>query len=238
MSENAYLDQMRSEWRDRAPELAAWILKHLVNRTDVWGRYLPKRSRKTNAEKEGGFHGNAITAPFRDERGKVFLGVSSLEKHFKAVDGGVLGIHSASSDGSSRWFAIDIDLHDDDDLSVTREGNFVAAREWYSALQQLGLDPLLFDSKWPRRIPSVGHICAADEFTKRPGIRRSARPGLSAARFGPIARAIPRCAVSRKNGFESSGQLAATPRTTSHASSLHPRLQRSSVGRSNLAGGA
>ncbi len=146
MSENAYLDQMRSEWRDRAPELAAWILKYLVNRTDVWGRYLPKRNRKASTEKQGGFHGNAITAPFRDERGKVFLGASSLEKHFKAVDGGVLGIHSASSDGSSRWFAIDIDLHDDEDLSITREGNFVAVREWYSALQQLGLDPLLFDS--------------------------------------------------------------------------------------------
>lgn len=146
MSENPYLDQMQSEWRDRAPELAPWILTHLVNRTDVWGRYLPKRNRKPKPVKEGGHQGNAITAPFRDERGKVFLGLSSLEKHFKAVDGGVLGIHSASSDGSSRWVAIDIDLHDEEDLSVTREGNFVAAREWYVALQKLGLDPLLLDS--------------------------------------------------------------------------------------------
>jgi hypothetical protein len=143
---DAYLDQMLVEWRSRAPELATWILKHLVNRTDVWGRYLPLRNRDKQKEKPGGFKGNAITAPFRDERGKVFLNTNSLEKHFKATDGGVLGIHSAANDGSSRWFAIDIDLHDEEDLSVTPEGNFVAAREWYCGLQKLGFDPLLLDS--------------------------------------------------------------------------------------------
>jgi hypothetical protein len=141
-----YLDQMLSEWRSRAPELATWIMQHLVNRTDVWGRYLPQKNREQNREQKSGFQGNAITAPFRDERGKVFLNESSLEKHFKAVDGGMLGIHSSGSDFSSRWFAIDIDLHDDEDLSVTPEGNFVAAREWYLSLQQMGLDPLLLDS--------------------------------------------------------------------------------------------
>ena len=142
----AYLQQMLSEWRSRAPELADWILKDLVNRTDVWGRYLSQRQRKSTKEKSSGFKGNAITAPFRDERGKVFLRKSSLEKHFKATDGGVLGIHSSTRDGTSRWFAIDIDLHDEEDLSVTKEGNFVAAREWYSQLQSMGFDPLLLDS--------------------------------------------------------------------------------------------
>lgn len=145
MSE-AYLAQMHAEWRSRGPELAAWIMRHLVNRTDVWGRYLAKRQRNKDDQKQSGFPGNAITAPFRDERGKVFLNVTSLEKHFKATDGGVLGIHSAGTDGSSRWFAIDIDLHDEQDLSVTPEGNFVAAREWYTGLQELGFDPLLLDS--------------------------------------------------------------------------------------------
>ena len=142
----AYLDQMLTEWRGRAPELAEWIHKNLINRTDVWGRYLAQRHRDSQKEKKTGFKGNAITAPFRDERGKVFLTTSSLEKHFKAVDGGVLGLHSVGADWSSRWFAIDIDRHDDDDLSITPESNFVAAREWYVALQKLGFDPLLFDS--------------------------------------------------------------------------------------------
>ncbi|MEM8669674.1 MAG: hypothetical protein AAGG48_19265 [Planctomycetota bacterium] len=143
---DAYLDQLHTEWRTRAPELAAWVYRHLVNRTDVWGRYLAKRNRKQEPDKKGGFLGNAITAPFRDERGKVFLNTTSLEKHFKAIDGGVLGVHSVGTDWSSRWFAIDIDRHDDTDLSITREGNFVAAREWYDSLQQQGFDPLLFDS--------------------------------------------------------------------------------------------
>ncbi len=144
--DQAYLQQIADEWRSRGPELAEWILANLVNRTDVWGRYLPKRNRKEKKDSKTGFQGNAITAPFRDERGKVFLGTSSLEKHFKATDGGVLGIHSSGTDGSSRWMAIDIDRHDEHDLSVTAEANFVAARGWYTELQKLGLDPLLFDS--------------------------------------------------------------------------------------------
>ena len=51
-----------------------------------------------------------------------------------------------AADNSSRWLAIDIDLHDDDDLSVTAEGNFVAARGWADKLRGMGFDPLLFDS--------------------------------------------------------------------------------------------
>jgi len=139
----AYLERIAGEWRERASELAQWTYSNLVNRTDVWGRYLPKKHRTSVA----GVKNNAITAPFRDERGKVFLGLSSLEKHYKASEGGgILGVHSAGSDGSSRWMAIDIDLHDEDDLSVTPEGNFVAAVAWYDRLVQLGFDPLLFDS--------------------------------------------------------------------------------------------
>ncbi len=139
----SFHERIADEWRERASELANWTLKHLINRTDVWGRYLKKQHR----ENVRGEKNNAITAPFRDERGKVFLGLSSLEKHFKAKDGGgVLGIHSASSDGSSRWIGIDIDLHDEDNLSVTPEGNFVAASAWREKLVEMGFDPLLFDS--------------------------------------------------------------------------------------------
>lgn len=139
----AFLERIAGEWRERASELAQWTYTNLVNRTDVWGRYLPRKHRENKA----GLKNNAITAPFRDERGKVFLGHSSLEKHFKAKDGGgVLGVHSASSDKSSRWLAIDIDLHDEDNLSVTAEGNYVAAIAWWKKLVDQGFDPLLFDS--------------------------------------------------------------------------------------------
>ncbi|MEZ6134279.1 MAG: hypothetical protein R3C53_05140 [Pirellulaceae bacterium] len=125
------------------PELAAWTMRYLVNRTDVWGRYLAKRNRNT----KDGKCNHAITAPFRDERGKVFLDAKSLEKHYRtSLVSGVLGLHSSSSDLSSRWLAIDIDLHNDDNLSVTPQGNFVAARHWYRVLVQHGFDPLLMDS--------------------------------------------------------------------------------------------
>ncbi len=133
--------RIADEWRERAPELAAWVMNNLVNRTDVWGRYIAPKYRD-----ESGIN-KAITAPFRQERGKVFLGVSSLEKHFKAKHGGgILGLHSSSSDGGSLWLAIDIDLHDDEDLSVTREGNFVAAQAWANQLVDSGFDPILMDS--------------------------------------------------------------------------------------------
>ena len=139
MSEN--LSQIARDWRSNAKPLASWVMRLLVNRTDVWGRYLPLKNRGDHGEK------HAVTAPFRDERGKVFLGESSIEKHFRTIaPGGQLGLHSMGSDRTSRWFAIDIDLHDEDDLSVTAEGNFVAALGWYEQLQQMGLDPLLLDS--------------------------------------------------------------------------------------------
>lgn len=141
--DDSYLEQIARQWRERANELANWSYTRLVNRTDVWGRYLKPESRKKSASTMN----KAITAPFRDERGKVFLGVSSLEKHFKARDGGgVLGVHSVAGDGSCRWLGIDIDLHDDDNLSVTAEGNFSAAKQWTQRLQQMGFDPLLMDS--------------------------------------------------------------------------------------------
>ena len=137
-----YFDRIASEWRERAKELAEWSMQHMVNRTDVWGRYLAKNQRN-----KGGVRNNAITAPFREERGKVFLNATSLEKHYKARKvSGILGVHSTSSDNTSRWLAIDIDLHELDEHAVTPEGNFVAARSWVESLAAMGLDPLMFDS--------------------------------------------------------------------------------------------
>jgi hypothetical protein len=138
-----YFNRIADEWRERAVELAGWTMKHLVNRTDVWGRYLAERHRKGNETSPN----KAITAPFRDERGKVFLNENSLAKHFKARSGGgVLGLHSTSADLTSRWLAIDIDLHDPQDLSLSPQSNFVAARGWRDELAGMGFDPLLLDS--------------------------------------------------------------------------------------------
>src|SRR5436305_9305054 len=95
-------------------------MTRLVNRTDVWGRYVRKRLADGTRDDLG----HPVTAPFRDERGKVFLQESSLEKHFKSQrPTGLLGLHCTSSDLASRWLAIDIGLHDPDQLSVTAQGN-------------------------------------------------------------------------------------------------------------------
>ncbi len=120
-----YLERIAGEWRERAAELAQWTMKHMVNRTDVWGRYLAQRQRPD----EPAARNRAITAPFRDERGKVFLNEGSLAKHYKTrSSGGVLGLHSTSADLTSRWLALDIDLHDSQDLSLSPQANFTAAR--------------------------------------------------------------------------------------------------------------
>ena len=133
-----FLDRIGGEWRDEASDLAAWVMSHMVNRTDVWGRY---HRRKGHDETR------ALTVPFRDERGKTFLDLDSLRKHFRLQrPSGQLGVHSASGDLTSRWLAIDIDLHDLEEGTATREGNLFAARGWYQRLVELGLDPLLMDS--------------------------------------------------------------------------------------------
>jgi hypothetical protein len=134
-----YLERIAGEWCERATELAAWVMTHLVNRTDVWGRYVRRKGDETT---------HVVTVPLRDQRGKVFLDLDSLHKHFRTrAPSGQLGLHSASSDLTSRWLAIDIDLHDhEDQLSVTPEANLAAALGWYEHLRALGLDPLLLDS--------------------------------------------------------------------------------------------
>lgn len=133
-----YLQRIADEWQERATELAEWTMLHLVNRTDVWGRYILRRGEEFPS---------AITAPFRDERGKSFLDVDSLRKHFRTrAPTGQLGIHSASPDLTSRWLALDIDLHDSDDLAVSKEGNLAAVLGWRAILAEQGLDPLLLDS--------------------------------------------------------------------------------------------
>jgi hypothetical protein len=134
-----FLKRIAGEWAERAPELAEWTMNRLVNRTDVWGRYVRRKGDDTL---------RVVTVPFRDERGKTFLDLDSLRKHFKTRQpSGQLGLHSASSDMTSRWLAVDIDLHDLDDTStVTAAGNLAAARSWHEHLAQQGLDSVLMDS--------------------------------------------------------------------------------------------
>jgi hypothetical protein len=133
-----YLKRIAEEWYERSGELAEWVMSRMVNRTDVWGRYVRRKGEDLPS---------AVTVPFRDERGKSFLDVDSLRKHFRTKAAtGQLGIHSSSPDLTSRWLALDIDLHDSDDLTVSKEGNLAAVLGWRQVLTEQGLDPLLMDS--------------------------------------------------------------------------------------------
>ena len=82
-----FLKRIGDEWADRAPALAEWTMNHLVNRTDVWGRYVRRKGDEAV---------HVVTVPFRHARGKTFLDLDSLRKHFKTRQpSGQLGLHSS-----------------------------------------------------------------------------------------------------------------------------------------------
>jgi hypothetical protein len=184
-----YFERIGGEWHERAAELAKWVMANLVNRTDVWGRY---------ARRKGDDETKAVTVPFRDERGKVFLDADSLCKHFRRRQpGGQLGVHSAGSDLTSRWLAIDIDLHDpEDDLSSSLEGNLTAARYWCELLINQGLDPLLLDSN------GIGGFHLLAVFAEP-----MSTDSVHTFNLGPVWR------------------LAAPPRSASHPATLHAGME-------------
>src|SRR5829696_9872780 len=133
-------------WRARSSELADWAVKRLVNRTDVWGGYLPLAFRKEKARADGGTYlEETVTKPRTADRGKKRLTKAVLQAHFSGRDvGGIAGLHSTGEDGMSRWFMIDVDSHGDDNIDPAR--NLNAARDWYDKLVSLGFSPLLVDS--------------------------------------------------------------------------------------------
>lgn len=60
-----YLIPICEAWPARAEEIANWAMKPLVNRTDIWGRYLAPKRRGDDGENK------AIAAIFARERGRV-----------------------------------------------------------------------------------------------------------------------------------------------------------------------
>jgi hypothetical protein len=118
-------------WHERADDLARWALERLVNRTDVWGAYLPD--------------GKPTTRPPREERGSAWLGEDGvLLRHFRA-DGpqDVVGLHSTNNyRNTARWGAVDIDNHGTADPGA----NLRAALHWHDCLVRRGFRPLLTDS--------------------------------------------------------------------------------------------
>ena len=136
------------EWAERASELADWAMEKLMNRKDVWGQY----SVLTPAERRrSGRAYKAMTLPMKDMRGEDMVTIDKLTRHFGSRHHRkpqIIGLHAKSKEQTSRWFAIDIDLHDFNKTTAEDHArrNFNGALKWWRELQQRQYDPLLFNS--------------------------------------------------------------------------------------------
>ncbi|MGK0190570.1 MAG: hypothetical protein ACI9R3_006399, partial [Verrucomicrobiales bacterium] len=129
------------EWKQRSTELASWAMDRLVNRRDVWGQYTGPSQRKRGQK--------ALTLPQKSMRGQDMVTLDKLARHFGSLRRDhLIGLHAASPEEHCLWLAIDIDLHDPEaeDAADVERCNFTAATRWWKRLQQMGYDPLLYDS--------------------------------------------------------------------------------------------
>lgn len=136
------------EWAQRAAELADWAMQRLVNRQDVWGQY----SVLTPAERRrSGKTYKAMTLPVKDKRGPAMVTLDKLTRHFASRHlrkPQIIGLHAKSPQASSKWFAIDIDLHDENAAQAEDHArrNLNGALGWCRQFQRAGYDPMLFNS--------------------------------------------------------------------------------------------
>ncbi len=133
------LQVIGEEWRSRKKELAEWAMERLVNRKDVWGQYTGKTEKGAKA----------LTLPQKDRRGSDMVTLNKLMRHFGSLQRNhLIGLHSQDEEGMSKWFAVDIDLHDLEafDAEEAAQRNQIAAQGWWDRLTGLGYDPLLLDS--------------------------------------------------------------------------------------------
>lgn len=136
------------EWQSRAREMAEWAMAKLVNRKDVWGQYA---SLTPGEQKKLGRTYKAMTLPVASKRGPDMVTLDKLTRHFASAHRQrpqIIGLHAKSKENTSRWFGIDIDMHDSEkaDAEEHARRNLVGAINWWRKLQSMGYDPLLFDS--------------------------------------------------------------------------------------------
>ncbi len=126
-------------WQREANKLAQWAEERLVNRTDVYGRYLPMRLREPGKS-------NNYTAPNEEDRRDGALDMYKLVQHFRGADHSqLIGLHAISRQNTCKWFLIDIDQHGEDATAQSMV-NRAAAVGWYEELKRPGFHPLLLDS--------------------------------------------------------------------------------------------
>jgi hypothetical protein len=137
---NKRLLWIAEEWMRYADELAEWAMERLVNRRDVWSQYTLK---------DGKIRVVMLPIVERRKLGTDMVTLNKLHRHFSAKSvAHLIGLHSISDHSTCRWFAVDVDLHDEtlpgaDEIA---EANFAACLEWAERLREQGMDPLLLDS--------------------------------------------------------------------------------------------
>ena len=137
---NKRLLWIAEEWQRYADRLADWAMEHLVNRRDVWSQYTLKNGKVA-----------VVMLPVKERRsaGTDMVTINKLRRHFagRAVSH-LIGLHSISDHSTAKWFAVDIDLHDESvaNSDEAAQANLNAALEWAQRLRDAGLDPILMDS--------------------------------------------------------------------------------------------
>ncbi len=137
---NKRLLWIAEEWMRYADELAEWAMERLVNRRDVWSQYTLK---------DGKIRVVMLPIPERRKLGTDMVTLTKLHRHFSAKSvAHLIGLHSISDHSTAKWFAIDVDLHDESlpNADEVAEANFAACLEWAERLRKQGMDPLLLDS--------------------------------------------------------------------------------------------
>lgn len=137
---NKRLLWIAEEWIRYAPELATWAMERLVNRRDVWSQYTIKNDRV-----------GVVMLPIKERRklGTDMVTLTKLERHFAGkAPNHLIGLFSISDHSTCKWFAVDIDLHDESVANADEivEANRAALFAWANRLRAQGMDPMVMDS--------------------------------------------------------------------------------------------
>src|SRR5258706_657954 len=137
---NKRLLWIAEEWMRYADDLAEWAMERLVNRRDVWSQYTLK---------DGKVRVFMLPIPERRKLGTDMVTLNKLERHFSGKSPAhLIGLFSISDHSTCKWFAVDVDLHDETvpNAGEIAEANFAAALGWAEKLRAQGMDPMLLDS--------------------------------------------------------------------------------------------
>src|SRR5690606_5427614 len=93
------------EWQDYSERLAEWAMERLVNRRDVWSQYTLSRGEV-----------RVVMLPIKERRasGTAMVTIQKFQRHFaRRSVSDLTGIDSISDTATTKWFALDVDLHDE-----------------------------------------------------------------------------------------------------------------------------